>query len=197
MCPFLSFHVRPSRFLPLPSQTPDGRPTGEAFVELKDEEGQKEAMKRHKEVMGTRYIELFTSSKADLVQVRVVSGAARADVQARACGLLRVMKLEATWPLPSNTCMHMSQGHHPMALQRATVTSARAWQAFFQKCPATEPLCCSLPDFGKGAELLAAGSSEALSHQMNRPPGFEHGREACAWMLACFPIFNKVWGQLS
>lgn len=48
--------------------TPDGRPTGEAFVELKDEEAQREAMKRHKELMGNRYIELFTSTKADLIQ---------------------------------------------------------------------------------------------------------------------------------
>lgn len=50
-------------------QTPDGRPTGEAFVELQDEGGQREAMKRHKELMGNRYIELFTSTKADLIQV--------------------------------------------------------------------------------------------------------------------------------
>lgn len=48
--------------------TPDGRPTGEAFVELQTEDGQREAMKRHKELMGNRYIELFTSTKADLNQ---------------------------------------------------------------------------------------------------------------------------------
>ncbi len=51
------------------AQTPDGRPTGEAFVELKDEEAQREAMKRHKEKMGARYIEIFTSTKSALVQV--------------------------------------------------------------------------------------------------------------------------------
>lgn len=50
-------------------QTGEARPSGEAFVEFKDEESQKEAMKRHKEMMGTRYIELFTSTKADLVNV--------------------------------------------------------------------------------------------------------------------------------
>ncbi len=32
-------------------QTSDGRPTGEAFVELKDEPSQAEAMKRHKMLM--------------------------------------------------------------------------------------------------------------------------------------------------
>lgn len=48
--------------------TPDGRPTGEAFVEVQDEEAQKEAMKCHKNMIGTRYIELFTSTKADLIQ---------------------------------------------------------------------------------------------------------------------------------
>ncbi|KAG2492229.1 hypothetical protein HYH03_009473 [Edaphochlamys debaryana] len=47
---------------------PDGRPTGEAFVELQTEEAQREALKKHKESMGTRYIELFVSTKVDMIQ---------------------------------------------------------------------------------------------------------------------------------
>lgn len=47
---------------------PDGRPTGEAFVEFPSEEAQREAMKKHKNLVGTRYIELFVSTKSDMLQ---------------------------------------------------------------------------------------------------------------------------------
>lgn len=47
---------------------PDGRPTGEAFVELQTEDAQREALKKHKETIGSRYIELFVSTKADMIQ---------------------------------------------------------------------------------------------------------------------------------
>ncbi|CAD7695209.1 unnamed protein product [Ostreobium quekettii] len=50
------------------SCTASGRPTGEAYVEFASEEAQLEAMKRHKEHMGSRYVELFKSTKADLLQ---------------------------------------------------------------------------------------------------------------------------------
>jgi hypothetical protein len=43
----------------------DGRPTGEAYVELADEQALSLAMTRHKELMGNRYIEVFNSSKVD------------------------------------------------------------------------------------------------------------------------------------
>jgi len=49
--------------------TPDGRPKGEAYVEFPSEEAQKEALKRHKNEIGDRYIELFVSSKANMMQV--------------------------------------------------------------------------------------------------------------------------------
>lgn len=48
--------------------TRDGRPTGEAYVELPTEEAQKEALKRHKNSIGDRYIELFKVNKVDMVQ---------------------------------------------------------------------------------------------------------------------------------
>ncbi|GMH42052.1 hypothetical protein BSKO_09971 [Bryopsis sp. KO-2023] len=50
------------------SVTSSGRPTGEAYVEFMSEEAQQDAMKRHKQHMGSRYIELFKSTKADLLQ---------------------------------------------------------------------------------------------------------------------------------
>jgi hypothetical protein len=50
--------------------TPDGRPKGEVYVEFPNEDAQKEALKRHKNEMGERYIELFLSTKANMIQVR-------------------------------------------------------------------------------------------------------------------------------
>ncbi|KAF6260610.1 hypothetical protein COO60DRAFT_874280 [Scenedesmus sp. NREL 46B-D3] len=48
----------------------DGRPTGEAYVELADEQALSLAMTRHKELMGNRYIEVFNSSKVDKVMAQ-------------------------------------------------------------------------------------------------------------------------------
>ena len=48
--------------------TPEGRPKGEAYVEFPTEETQKEALKRHKNAINDRYIELFISSKANMLQ---------------------------------------------------------------------------------------------------------------------------------
>jgi hypothetical protein len=48
--------------------TADGRPTGEAYVEVVDEAAVAAAMQKHKELMGARYIEVFASTKHDLVQ---------------------------------------------------------------------------------------------------------------------------------
>lgn len=53
--------------------TPDGRPKGEAYVEFPSEDAQKEALKRHKNEIGDRYIELFVSSKANMIQARLRS----------------------------------------------------------------------------------------------------------------------------
>lgn len=47
----------------------DGRPLGEAYVEFPSEEVQEEALKRDKEKMGPRYVEIFKSNKADMVMV--------------------------------------------------------------------------------------------------------------------------------
>ena len=48
--------------------TPDGRPTGEAYVEVGSPEGLAAALGRHKEKIGARYIEIFESSKGDMYQ---------------------------------------------------------------------------------------------------------------------------------
>ena len=48
---------------------PDGRSTGDAFVMFKTEDEASKALLKHKETMGTRYIELFRSTTAEVQQV--------------------------------------------------------------------------------------------------------------------------------
>ncbi|XP_056619299.1 epithelial splicing regulatory protein 1 isoform X2 [Triplophysa dalaica] len=48
---------------------PDGRPTGDAFVLFSYEEHAQNALKKHKEILGKRYIELFKSTAAEVQQV--------------------------------------------------------------------------------------------------------------------------------
>lgn len=48
---------------------PDGRPTGDAFVLFACEEYAQNALKKHKELLGKRYIELFRSTAAEVQQV--------------------------------------------------------------------------------------------------------------------------------
>ncbi|XP_052230014.1 epithelial splicing regulatory protein 1-like isoform X1 [Dreissena polymorpha] len=48
---------------------PDGRSTGDAFVLMGTEEEADKALKKHRDIMGTRYIELFKSTTAEVQQV--------------------------------------------------------------------------------------------------------------------------------
>uniref|UniRef100_A0A8C0YCT1 Epithelial splicing regulatory protein 1 n=1 Tax=Cyprinus carpio carpio TaxID=630221 RepID=A0A8C0YCT1_CYPCA len=48
---------------------PDGRPTGDAFVLFSHEEHAQNALKKHKDILGKRYIELFKSTAAEVQQV--------------------------------------------------------------------------------------------------------------------------------
>ncbi|XP_034730600.1 epithelial splicing regulatory protein 1 isoform X2 [Etheostoma cragini] len=48
---------------------PDGRPTGDAFVLFACEEHAQCALRKHKEILGRRYIELFKSTAAEVQQV--------------------------------------------------------------------------------------------------------------------------------
>ena len=49
---------------------PDGRATGDAFVLFDAEDDADKALRKHKESIGARYIELFRSTTAEVQQVR-------------------------------------------------------------------------------------------------------------------------------
>ncbi|CAG2055761.1 unnamed protein product, partial [Timema podura] len=49
---------------------PDGRATGDAFVLFSQEEDAGKALSKHRELIGSRYIELFRSTTAEVQQKR-------------------------------------------------------------------------------------------------------------------------------
>jgi len=71
---------------------PDGRATGDAFVLFQEEGDGEKALQKHKEVIGSRYIELFRSTTAEVQQVLNRStepmAAAKASVPAGQAPLL-------------------------------------------------------------------------------------------------------------
>lgn len=50
---------------------PDGRATGDAFVLFAKEEDAVKALSKHRDCIGSRYIELFRSTIAEVQQVRI------------------------------------------------------------------------------------------------------------------------------
>ncbi|GMT29054.1 hypothetical protein PFISCL1PPCAC_20351, partial [Pristionchus fissidentatus] len=77
---------------------PDGRPTGDAFVLFEKEEQGMNALKRHRHTIGSRYVELFRSSQAEVQQVVKRSGdvaAANGGGGRRDCIRLRGLPYEA------------------------------------------------------------------------------------------------------
>lgn len=48
---------------------PDGRATGDAFVLFAKEEDAEKALSKHRDCIGSRYIELFRSTTAEVQQV--------------------------------------------------------------------------------------------------------------------------------
>ena len=54
--------------------TPDGRPSGEAFLEVASATMQQAALQRHRQQMGSRYIELFPASKGDALHAMQQNG---------------------------------------------------------------------------------------------------------------------------
>ena len=51
---------------------PDGKSTGDAFVQFLNESEATKALSKHKELIGPRYIELFRSTPNEVEQVRAM-----------------------------------------------------------------------------------------------------------------------------
>ena len=51
---------------------PDGRATGDAFVLFAEEDDSEKALQKHKDIIGSRYIELFRSTTAEVQQVSLL-----------------------------------------------------------------------------------------------------------------------------
>lgn len=58
---------------------PDGRPTGDAFVLFESEDITAKALQKHRECIGSRYIELFRSTNAEVQQVGANSKTKKRD----------------------------------------------------------------------------------------------------------------------
>lgn len=82
--------------------TPDGRPAGEAYVEVTSADGKQAALAKHKEKIGSRYIEIFDSSKGDMYQA----------VQQYGCFTAVDGKRRHHWPASSGQHASQQSGGH-------------------------------------------------------------------------------------
>ncbi|PAV80096.1 hypothetical protein WR25_17285 [Diploscapter pachys] len=78
----------------------DGRPTGDAFVQFATEEEGQRALTKHKNSIGTRYIELFRSTPAEVQQVikrsnELSTNSSTSGNKPRECIRLRGLPFEA------------------------------------------------------------------------------------------------------
>ncbi|GIY06658.1 heterogeneous nuclear ribonucleoprotein H [Caerostris extrusa] len=67
----------------------EGRPSGEAYVEVETEEDLTKALEKHNDHMGHRYIEVFKSKKSEMDWVIKRSGAHQEDSLNDGCVRLR------------------------------------------------------------------------------------------------------------
>lgn len=75
---------------------PDGRATGDAFVLFASEDDSSKALAKHREIIGSRYIELFRSTTAEVQQVR--ASAFRSPVLGWRREALGILGADAAWP---------------------------------------------------------------------------------------------------
>lgn len=68
---------------------PDGRATGDAFVLFANESDAPKALSKHRECIGSRYIELFRSTTAEVQQVSIIIHSCN-----KLCGLIIFYKFK-------------------------------------------------------------------------------------------------------
>merc|ERR1719361_538213 len=62
---------------------PDGRATGDAFVLFAEETEGEKALSKHKDIIGSRYIELFRSTTAEVQQQLITAGTRKDCIRLR------------------------------------------------------------------------------------------------------------------
>jgi len=75
------------------TMTPEGRPSGEAYIELETEEDLEAAEKKHKDMMGKRYIEVFKSKREEMYWVTKHSGYGSHEDEEDGAGVVRLRGL--------------------------------------------------------------------------------------------------------
>ncbi|XP_074594968.1 heterogeneous nuclear ribonucleoprotein F-like isoform X2 [Brevipalpus obovatus] len=73
--------------------SPQGRPSGEAYIELENEDEVEKAIKKHKKTMGSRYIEVFQSNKAEVDWILRRTGKPRINLDPNLDGFIRLRGL--------------------------------------------------------------------------------------------------------
>ncbi len=78
----------------------DKKPQGEAYVDFESDDAYREALKRNKQKIGERYIELFPSSRGDLKQQLMAQQGGRGGDQAHSNNKGRARQVAPPPPLP-------------------------------------------------------------------------------------------------
>ena len=70
-----------------------GRPSGEAYVEMESEEDVTKGLEKHKKNMGNRYIEVFTSNRKEMDWATRRTGPNKTDMDPALDGFVRLRGL--------------------------------------------------------------------------------------------------------
>jgi len=91
----------------------DGRATGDAFVLFASDDDVSKALAKHKQCIGTRYIELFKSTSAEVLQVSGfvvrLGNQGRTGFSNRPC--FNSLMWRSTWP--SDQPVHLASARQP------------------------------------------------------------------------------------
>lgn len=145
---------------------PDGRPTGDAFALFACEELAQAALRRHKGILGKRYIELFRSTAAEVQQVSTqgfpypLCDSPGCPFRPLCTGPTRRDQPVAAFLTRSSTAMHPAHSFLHSLLH--CCPSPFHWQLglgeivyAFEACPTQPPLKTSLAFWGR--QLLTSG----------------------------------------
>ena len=101
------------------SVTPaQGRPAGEAFCEFSSAEDLSTAMQKHRQSMGSRYIELFESTPQEMMQVSAMPGIVTGYYELTIVFMVQGMHGQMGGMNPMQMMMQMQQMQQMQQLQQ-------------------------------------------------------------------------------